>query len=65
MMNSGQFKSLRGCRRRELLQLHRLTMFMLAFDAYLAGRVGPEVVRARARKMLAIGLPKFKSGGKP
>lgn len=51
---------LRGKSRRTLMQLHRLIEFEKAFDAYLAGRVGPKFLKFRAQKLLAIGLPRIK-----
>ncbi len=46
--------------RHTLLQLHRLEEFSVAFDKYLAGEVPASLVKARARKMLEVGLPRLK-----
>ena len=40
--------------------MHRLLEFEKAFDAYLEGKVNADFVRERAKKMLQIGLPRFK-----
>jgi len=58
--NQAYFRGLHGRRRRELLQLHRLAMFELAFDAYLAGEIPAEMVEVRGKKMLAAGLPRWR-----
>ena len=55
-----QFRGLRGGTRRSALRLHRLMMFELAFDGYLAGRVPAAVVSIRAKKMLQSGLPRLR-----
>lgn len=54
------FYHLHGQRRRELLKLHRLAMFELAFDAYLAGEIPASTVTIRAKKMLQAGLPRWR-----
>lgn len=43
-----------------VLRLHRLTQFQETFNKYLAGEVSAVYVKIRAKKMLAIGLPKLK-----
>ncbi|MDD5702929.1 MAG: hypothetical protein PHU23_12870 [Dehalococcoidales bacterium] len=48
---------IQGPIRLRIIKYHRLYQFILAFDAYLAGRCAAKVVKARARKMLEIGLP--------
>jgi len=58
--NQAYFHHIYGRRRLELLKLHRLQMFELAFDAYLAGEIPAEVVEARGKKMLAAGLPRWR-----
>ena len=42
------------------LRLHRLHEFTRIFNLYLDGRVPAELVEARAKKMLAVGLPRLK-----
>lgn len=59
-MKQAIFTGLSGPGRIELLKLHRLIEFQKVFDAYLAGRASSSQVKARAEKLLAVGLPRLK-----
>ena len=49
----------RGNGRLRLVQAHRLVEFSRVFDEYLAGKATAAEVKARATKMLQVGLPDF------
>ncbi|MDD5701315.1 MAG: hypothetical protein PHU23_04605 [Dehalococcoidales bacterium] len=57
--HNGQFRGLRGQTRHELLQIHRVTIFTLALNDYLKGRISAAVLRGRAKKMIEVGLPRM------
>ncbi len=42
------------------VRIHRLHEFTRIFNLYLEGRVPADLVEARAKKMLAVGLPRLK-----
>jgi len=50
----------KGKERLSILRLHRLLAFERAFSDYLEGHGTAARVTERAKKMLAVGLPKLK-----
>jgi len=50
----------RGKQKLEIVRLHRLLEFETTFSSYLAGQATAAEVKARADKMLAVGLPRLK-----
>lgn len=50
----------KGGGRYSLLKLHRLLEFERVFTLYLQGKTSAAHVTARAKKMLEVGLPRFK-----
>jgi hypothetical protein len=46
--------------RLEVLRLQRLLEFERVLDLYLKGEVPASLVTARAKKMLAVGLPRLR-----
>ncbi len=50
----------KGRARQGALQLHRLYEFEKAFNEYLIGRCPASMVKARAEKMLQVGLPRLR-----
>jgi len=60
MAKESLYPGYQGRGRRRLIQIHRLLEFEAAFDSYLAGKVSADFVKQRAKKMLEIGLPRFK-----
>jgi hypothetical protein len=53
-------RGLRGAGRLAALRLHRLVEFERVFDLYLKGKVPASLVTIRAKKMLAVGLPRLR-----
>jgi hypothetical protein len=51
---------IKGRARWKSLQLHRLLEFEKVWDDYLTGRATAAQVRDRAKKMLAVGLPRLR-----
>jgi hypothetical protein len=51
---------IKGKPRLEVFKLHRLLEFERVFDLYLKGEALASLVAARAKKMLAVGLPRFR-----
>jgi len=58
--NNSLFAGVRGTARLNLLRLHRLMEFERIFSEYLEGKATATQVKARAKKMLEIGLPRLK-----
>jgi len=58
--NTGIAPGIRGRARIRLLRLHRLIEFERVFSLYLEGKASADHVRARAKKMLEVGVPRFK-----
>jgi len=48
---------IRGPARLKVLQLHRLLEFERVYTRYMEGKTTASHVKARATKMLAVGLP--------
>ena len=49
---------IKGRLRLKRLRIHRLLEFQRAFDLYLEGMADADYVKARAKKMLEVGLPR-------